>query len=134
MLVSFALGDANLSSHLTQDPQRESVEYRLRWVPNANFLRWPCTFHIFCEDFICVGYPTRTPFPVELWALCLSLSSDFSLYSTRLFWSLWGRQRSVFCVWTTSKIFFQCFTQKCIKFFKSFSEIELKQNPKCTPF
>ena len=30
MLVSFALGD-------------------------ANFLRWPCTFHFFCVYFICVG-------------------------------------------------------------------------------
>ena len=41
MLVSFALGD-------------------------ANFLHWPCTFlSFFCADFIRVGYPTRTPFPVE---------------------------------------------------------------------
>ena len=40
MLVSFALGD-------------------------ANFLRRPCTFLYFCVDFMCVGYPTRTPFPVE---------------------------------------------------------------------
>ena len=55
MLVSFALGDANFSRHLTQNPQRESVEYRLRWVPKAKRLRWPCTFHVFCVDFICVG-------------------------------------------------------------------------------
>ena len=47
MLVSLALDDANFSCHLTQNPQRESVENRLRWVPNANFLRWPCTFHFF---------------------------------------------------------------------------------------
>ena len=32
---------------------------------DANFLRWPCTFHFLCVDFIRVGYPTRTPFPVE---------------------------------------------------------------------
>ena len=55
MLVSFVLGDANLSRHLTQNPQQQSVEYRLGWVPNANFLRWPCTFHIFCVAFICIG-------------------------------------------------------------------------------
>ena len=55
MLVSFALGDAHVSRHLTQNPQCESVEYRLRWVPNAKLLRWPCTFHVFCVDFICIG-------------------------------------------------------------------------------
>ena len=27
-------------------PQNESVEYRLRWVPNAKFSRWPCRFHV----------------------------------------------------------------------------------------
>ena len=37
------------------NPRRQSVEYRWRWVPNANFLRWPCTFHFFGVDFICVG-------------------------------------------------------------------------------
>ena len=46
-------------------PQRRSVEYRLRWVPNAKLLRWPCTFHVFCVDFICVWYPTQTQFPME---------------------------------------------------------------------
>ena len=39
-------------------PQHEPMEYRLRWVPNAKFSRWPCTFHIVCAHFICVGYPT----------------------------------------------------------------------------
>ena len=58
MLVSLALGDANFS------PTRVS-EIWLRWVPNANFLRWPCTFNFVCVDFIRVGWPTRTPFPVE---------------------------------------------------------------------
>ena len=47
MLVSLALGDTNFSHYLTQKNQRESVEYRLRWVPNAKLLRWPCTFHVF---------------------------------------------------------------------------------------
>ena len=36
MFVSFALGDPNFSPNAK--PQRESVEYRLCWVPNANFL------------------------------------------------------------------------------------------------
>ena len=36
-------------------PLRQSVEYRLRWVPGIGSLRWACTFHIFCVDFICVG-------------------------------------------------------------------------------
>ena len=35
MMVSLALGDANFSRYLTQNPQRKSVEYRLRWVPNG---------------------------------------------------------------------------------------------------
>ena len=65
MLVSLALGDANFLRHLTQNPQRESVEYRLRWVPNANFLHWPCTFHVVCVSFICVRLPTQTQFSVE---------------------------------------------------------------------
>ena len=38
------------------NPQRESVEYRLRW---------PCTFHVVCAHFICIGYPTQTQFAVE---------------------------------------------------------------------
>ena len=37
------------------NPRRQSVEYRWRWVPNANFLRWPCTFQFFGVHFICVG-------------------------------------------------------------------------------
>ena len=53
MFVSLALGDAHF--YLTQNPQHESVEYRLHWVPNANFLHWPCTFNFFCVDFIPVG-------------------------------------------------------------------------------
>ena len=49
-----ALGDANFSRHLTQNLQRESVEYRLRWVPNAKSSRWPCTIHVVCVNLICV--------------------------------------------------------------------------------
>ena len=54
VLISFAFGT-----------QRESVEYRLRWVPNAKFSRWPCIFHVFCVDFICIWDPTQTQFPVK---------------------------------------------------------------------
>ena len=42
-------------------PQRKSVEYRLCWVPNANFSRWACTFHI-C---VSISFALGTPFPVE---------------------------------------------------------------------
>ena len=40
-------------------PQRKPMEYRLRWVLNSNFSRWPCTFHVVCAHFI------RTQFTVE---------------------------------------------------------------------
>ena len=46
-------------------PQRESLKYRLRWVPNAKFSRWPCTFHVVCAHFIRVRDSTRTQFAVE---------------------------------------------------------------------
>ena len=36
-------------------PKHKPVEYRLHWVPGVGSLRWACTFHIFCVDFICVG-------------------------------------------------------------------------------
>ena len=61
----YLFGDANFLCHPTQNPQRESVEYRLRWDPNAKFLRWACTFNFFGVDFICVWRPTQTQFPVE---------------------------------------------------------------------
>ena len=44
---------------LGTDPTRaqlEQVEYRSRWVPSPWGLRWPCAFHVFCVNFICVGY------------------------------------------------------------------------------
>ena len=47
------------------NPQRQSVEYRWRWVPNAKFLRWACTFHVVYVNFVGVGHPTQTQFPVE---------------------------------------------------------------------
>ena len=41
------------------------VEYRCCWVPNMRGWHWPCTLHVFCVYFFCVGSPTRTLFPVE---------------------------------------------------------------------
>ena len=57
------------------NPRCQSVEYRWRWVPGVGSLRWACTFHIFCVDFICVGHPTQTRFSVE-----------YGLYSFLLVW------------------------------------------------
>ena len=56
-----------LKSYVCPDakPQRQPVEYRLRWVPGVGSWRWACTFHVFCVDFICVGHPTQTRFLVE---------------------------------------------------------------------
>ena len=36
-------------------PQRKSVEYRLCWVPNAEFSCWPCTFHFFVSISFALG-------------------------------------------------------------------------------
>ena len=47
--------DANFALPKTK-PKRKSVEYRLHWVPNVNFSRWPCTFHFFGVDFIHDGF------------------------------------------------------------------------------
>ena len=68
MLVSLELGDANFSRYLTQNPQRESVEYRLRWVPNAKLLRWPCTFHVFLCRFHLRLVPNANPVSSGIWA------------------------------------------------------------------
>ena len=35
--------------------QRQQVEYRWCWVPNARGLRWPFRFHVVCVHFIHVG-------------------------------------------------------------------------------
>ena len=49
MLVYFGVTDAKPKICVTPhaNPRRQSVEYRWCWVPNANFLRWPCTFFFF---------------------------------------------------------------------------------------
>ena len=67
------LPDANPKICVLPDvkPKRKPVEYRLRWVPGVGSLRWACTFHIFCVDFICVGWPTQTQFSVEYGFTCL---------------------------------------------------------------
>ena len=48
-------------------PQREPMEYRLRWVLNANFLHWAmyisffwCRFHSRWLPFFCVGNANST--------------------------------------------------------------------------
>ena len=41
------------------------MEYRWRWVPNAKYSRWACTFHVVYANFVGVGHPTQTQFPVE---------------------------------------------------------------------
>ena len=64
-MLSLALGDPNFSCHLKQNPQRESVEYRFRWVSNAKSSQWPCTFHAVCVNFICVRWPMQTQFSVK---------------------------------------------------------------------
>ena len=93
MLVSLALGDANISRftrrvlpdafYPTRFTRRQSVEYRWRWAFWRWGWRWACTFHIFCVDFICVWCPTRTPFPVEyglkaFFPISHTLKSDIS--------------------------------------------------------
>ena len=71
MLVSFALGDANLcvlpdtkpKSCVLPDakPKRKPVEYRLRWVPTQNLGVGHIDFTFFGVNFIRVG----SRFPVE---------------------------------------------------------------------
>ena len=76
MLVSFALGAEFFLRHLTQNPKRESVDYRLRWVPNENFLRWPCTFHFFVCRFHLRWVANANPISSGIWAL------DFYTFSS----------------------------------------------------
>ena len=46
-------------------PQRESVEYKLRWVPDANILRWACRFYVVYFLFPCVGYPVCSGYGLQ---------------------------------------------------------------------
>ena len=49
-------------------PQRKPMEYRLRWVPDAKFSRWACTFHVFYVNFMCWA-PNANLFFSGIWAL-----------------------------------------------------------------
>ena len=52
----FVSNSAKICVNPKAKPQCESVEYRLRWVPNAKFSRWPSTFNFVGVDFICAGF------------------------------------------------------------------------------
>ena len=62
-LAKFRVGNTNIlvskNAKICVTPnaksQSESVENRLRWVPNGKFVNWPCTFNFVVVDFICVG-------------------------------------------------------------------------------
>ena len=56
-------------------PQRESVEYRLCWVPNAKFSRWPCRFHVVYPFFLC-WVPNANAVLSGIWALDFSNFKD----------------------------------------------------------
>ena len=74
----FCVGDTNmLVSKNTKicvtpdaNPQRQSVEYRLRWVLNANFSRWPCTFHFLVLISIALGIQRE---PLFQWNMDLTV-------------------------------------------------------------
>ena len=86
MLVSFALGDA----HFFVNPQRESGEYRLRWVPNANFLHWPCTFH---SRWVANANPISS----GIWALHVSMPHVFSYHKGHQWFGVKGSDSSSNC-------------------------------------
>ena len=60
----------------TPNPKRKSVEYRLRWLQNTNFSRWPCTF-LFC---LCRFHSLWVPFFSEMWNLLLYWVSVLDIY------------------------------------------------------
>ena len=60
----------------TQNPNASQWNIGCPWVPGIGSLRWACTFHIFCVDFICIRCPTQTQFSVEYG---LKLNSDNGL-------------------------------------------------------
>ena len=70
MLVYFALGNAHFrvlpdAFYPTRFTRCQSVEYRWHWAFWRWGWHWPCTFHIFCVDFICVWWSTQSQYPVE---------------------------------------------------------------------
>ena len=56
LLVSgnFVLGNAKDSTFALPKAKNTNMLVSLV-LGDANFLRWPCTFHFLCVDFICVG-------------------------------------------------------------------------------
>ena len=58
MLVSFALGDTIFSHHLTQNPQRNSVEYRLHRQNT-------CVGDVHFIFFVSISFALGSQFPVE---------------------------------------------------------------------
>ena len=63
MLVSH---NAKICVTPNANPQREQVEYMSRWVSKAKFLRWPCTFHFLCVDFIRVGSRFSAEYGIQI--------------------------------------------------------------------
>ena len=56
----------NLKFALAPMPNPDASQWNIGCVGSQpECCCWPCIFHVFCVDFICVWYPTRTPFPVE---------------------------------------------------------------------
>ena len=85
MLVSLALGDANLLCWpctflffcVTPDanPRRQSVEYRSRWAFWRWGWRWPCTFHIFLCRFHLRLVVNANPVSSGIWALVSDMNN-----------------------------------------------------------
>ena len=59
----FCVGDTNMLVYFGVTP--DASQWNIGWVPTQNTGVGHVHFMFFCVDFICVWYPTRTPFPVE---------------------------------------------------------------------
>ena len=55
MSGNFALGNAKDNTFALPNAKNTNMLVSLA-LGDANFLRWPCTFHFLCVDFIRVGY------------------------------------------------------------------------------
>ena len=51
---TFASGNAKSSTFALADARNTNMLVSFA-LGDANFLRWPCTFHFLCVYFICVG-------------------------------------------------------------------------------
>ena len=65
----FCVGWCKFLASPKAKPQREPVEYRLRWVPNANLLRRPCTFLFFGVVFHLRWVASANLISSGIWAL-----------------------------------------------------------------